>query len=49
MEGVETELQASLLQQLGVTLAQGFLFGRPAPLALADLSSNALVASRSAG
>jgi diguanylate cyclase (GGDEF)-like protein/PAS domain S-box-containing protein len=31
IEGVETERQASLLQQLGVTLAQGYLFGRPEP------------------
>jgi diguanylate cyclase (GGDEF)-like protein len=31
IEGVETEQQASLLQELGVTLTQGYLFGRPAP------------------
>jgi diguanylate cyclase (GGDEF)-like protein/PAS domain S-box-containing protein len=32
-EGVETEEQASLLQQLGVTTAQGYYFGRPQPQA----------------
>jgi len=31
IEGVETEQQATLLQQLGVTLAQGYLLGRPVP------------------
>jgi diguanylate cyclase (GGDEF)-like protein/PAS domain S-box-containing protein len=30
IEGVETEEQATLLQRLGVTLAQGYLFGMPA-------------------
>jgi EAL domain-containing protein (putative c-di-GMP-specific phosphodiesterase class I) len=29
-EGVETEAERLTLQQLGVALGQGFLFGRPA-------------------
>lgn len=32
-EGVETEAQAEVLVSLGCRLAQGYLFGRPAPLA----------------
>ena len=31
-EGVETEAQAAKLTDLGCTLAQGFLYGRPAPM-----------------
>lgn len=31
-EGVETQEQANLLGQLGVDLAQGYLFGRPQPM-----------------
>jgi PAS domain S-box-containing protein/diguanylate cyclase (GGDEF)-like protein len=30
-EGVETEMQAASLRELGCTVAQGFLYGRPAP------------------
>jgi len=30
-EGVETELQASMLQRLGCRTGQGYLFGRPVP------------------
>ena len=30
-EGVETELQANMLQRLGCRTGQGFLFGRPVP------------------
>ena len=32
-EGVESEEEASALVRLGVELAQGFLFGRPQPIA----------------
>jgi len=35
-EGVETEAQQRTLIELGCTRAQGFLFGRPAPLALVE-------------
>jgi EAL domain-containing protein (putative c-di-GMP-specific phosphodiesterase class I) len=31
-EGVEDEHTANILRELGVTLAQGYLFGRPAPI-----------------
>jgi EAL domain-containing protein (putative c-di-GMP-specific phosphodiesterase class I) len=31
-EGVETIRQAELLKSFGCALAQGYLFGRPAPL-----------------
>jgi EAL domain-containing protein (putative c-di-GMP-specific phosphodiesterase class I) len=32
-EGVETEDEASVLRRLGVEFAQGYLFGRPEPIA----------------
>ena len=35
-EGVETEGQAATLRQLGCTMGQGFLFGRPMPAPAAD-------------
>ncbi|WP_229776745.1 sensor domain-containing phosphodiesterase [Deinococcus ruber] len=31
-EGIETQVQADLLRQLGCSYLQGYLFGRPAPL-----------------
>ena len=30
-EGVETRVQQAALRRLGIKLAQGYLFGRPAP------------------
>jgi diguanylate cyclase (GGDEF)-like protein/PAS domain S-box-containing protein len=39
-EGVETEEQLAVVRQLGVTWAQGYLVGRPAPLA--DLIASGL-------
>ena len=35
-EGVETEAQATILRQLGCTMGQGFLFGRPMPAPAAE-------------
>ncbi len=32
-EGVETENEVTALRRLGVDLAQGYLFGRPEPIA----------------
>jgi diguanylate cyclase (GGDEF)-like protein len=47
-EGVETEEQFGILRAAGVTLVQGFLFGRPAPashLVLDDVDATEAVAS----
>jgi EAL domain-containing protein (putative c-di-GMP-specific phosphodiesterase class I) len=35
-EGVETQAEADTLQRLGIELAQGYLYGRPEPLAAAS-------------
>jgi EAL domain-containing protein (putative c-di-GMP-specific phosphodiesterase class I) len=35
-EGIETEQQATILRSLNCTVAQGFLFGRPAPVGVAN-------------
>jgi diguanylate cyclase (GGDEF)-like protein/PAS domain S-box-containing protein len=43
-EGVETEETAAALRKLGVDFAQGYLFGRPGPLADAALLPSALAA-----
>jgi diguanylate cyclase (GGDEF)-like protein len=49
-EGVETQAQQRSLVELGVELAQGYLYGRPAPMArTATLPHVALLADRFAG
>jgi diguanylate cyclase (GGDEF)-like protein len=41
-EGVETEEQLEYMRAAGVNLVQGYLFGRPVPLAQLDLSNRPL-------
>jgi diguanylate cyclase (GGDEF)-like protein len=43
-EGVETEQQLELVRAAGVTLAQGYLFGRPVPFAEVELESGSPLA-----
>lgn len=38
-EGVETEAERSALESLGITFGQGYLFGRPARLAVGSIAS----------
>ena len=38
-EGIETEEQLEYMRKAGVDLAQGYLFGRPVPIAELDLSN----------
>lgn len=43
-EGIETEQQAAILRSMNCSIGQGFLFGRPAPLSVA----NSLMAEQNA-
>jgi EAL domain-containing protein (putative c-di-GMP-specific phosphodiesterase class I) len=43
VEGIETEQQFEYMRQAGVDLAQGYLFGRPVPLAQLDLNRAAFL------
>jgi diguanylate cyclase (GGDEF)-like protein len=45
-EGVETEEQFEIIRAAGVTLAQGYLFGKPCPVAELDLGSDLAVTRR---
>jgi diguanylate cyclase (GGDEF)-like protein len=47
-EGVETEEQAAVLSELGCTLAQGYLYGRPAPPDQVEAETMALLTTRGA-
>ena len=38
-EGVESEEELAVAQQMGIHLVQGYLFGRPAPISLSDPGS----------
>jgi diguanylate cyclase (GGDEF)-like protein len=45
-EGVETEEQFDIIRAAGVTLAQGYLFGKPCPVAELDLGRDPIGARR---
>jgi diguanylate cyclase (GGDEF)-like protein len=45
-EGVETEEQFEIVRAAGVTLAQGYLFGKPCPVAELDIDDEAAGARR---
>jgi len=45
-EGVETEEQFEIVRAAGVTLAQGYLFGKPCPVTELDLDSDRAIARR---
>jgi EAL domain-containing protein (putative c-di-GMP-specific phosphodiesterase class I) len=42
VEGIDTEEQLEYMRNAGAEFAQGYLFGRPVPLAQLDLSDAAL-------
>jgi diguanylate cyclase (GGDEF)-like protein len=44
VEGIETDEQFEYMRNAGVDLAQGYLFGRPVPIAQFDLSDREMVA-----
>ena len=47
-EGIETEIQASDMQGLGIELCQGYLFGKPMPLAQLDFDRSYKFGKRNA-
>jgi EAL domain-containing protein (putative c-di-GMP-specific phosphodiesterase class I) len=42
-EGIETEEQFEIIRAGGVTLAQGFLFGKPSPISEIRISEDVLL------
>ncbi len=47
VEGIETDRQFQIIREIGVTLAQGYLFGFPVPNGRLDFASNETAASES--
>ena len=45
VEGIETDRQFEIIREIGVTLAQGYLFGFPVPNERLDFASNKTAAS----